>query len=204
MFESDRWSSNQERPNKRIHSGFNIDSESEYKRLKCEDSSFERITLEDTLVTKQQRFSTTLHKKSPASLNNTCGSQLLRRLVTSQMPSIASQATVLRDDGSDIHNDGEHRNGDISKQRARVLDDIIGLVETEGDRGGGGGGGENRGSIIDDGLEKIDATSRRRNLSCGTGGSSVLMNLLISGCDVSAGYVCLVKPKPTAKNIGNA
>lgn len=27
--------------------------------------------------------------------------------------------------------------------------------------------------------------------------NSVLMNLLVSGCDVSAGYVCLVKPKPS-------
>lgn len=203
VFESDRWSSNQERtdrPNKRIHSGFNIDSENEFKRLRCEDSSFERINLEDTLVTKQQQLSTTLYKKSPPSLGNTCGSQLLRRLVSSQMPSIASQATTLSDSGGDIHGGGERRRGDVSKQRARILDDIIGFVETEGDRGGGGGGGENRG----DGLDKIDATSRRRNPSCGTGGSSVLMNLLVSGCDVSAGYVCMVKPKPTAKGIGNA
>ena len=27
--------------------------------------------------------------------------------------------------------------------------------------------------------------------------NSVLMNLLVSGCDVSAGYVCLAKPKPS-------
>ncbi|XP_071573647.1 uncharacterized protein Sima [Temnothorax nylanderi] len=182
IFESDRWSSNQERPNKRIHSGFNMDSESEYKRLKCDDSSFERINLEDTLLTKQQRLSTTLHKKSLPSLGNTCGSQLLRRLVSSQIPSIASQATTLPDVDGDIRGDGERRRGDILKQRARVLDDLIDLVETEGDRGGGGGGGENC-SSIGDGLDKIDTTSRRRNLSCGTGGSSVLMNLLVSGCD---------------------
>ncbi|XP_012535066.1 protein similar isoform X2 [Monomorium pharaonis] len=179
VFESDRWSSNQERPNKRIHSGLNTDSENEYKRLKCEDSSFERIHLDDTLVTKQ-RLSTTLHKKSPSSLGNSCGSQLLRCLVSPQMSGIASQAT-LSDDGSDLR--GERHHGDISKQRTRILDDIIDFVETESDRGGGGGGGgENRGSISD-GLDRIDGTSRKRNPSCG--GSSVLMNLLVSGCDDS-------------------
>lgn len=154
-------------------------------------------------MTKQQRLSTTLYKKTPPSLSNTCGSQLLRRLVSSQMSSIASQATTLSDSGGDIRGGGERRRGDVSKQRARILDDIIGFVETESDRGGGGGGGENGGDI-GDGLDKIDATSRRRNPSCSTGGSSVLMNLLVSGCDVSAGYVCLVKPKPTTKGIENA
>ncbi|XP_011696892.1 PREDICTED: uncharacterized protein LOC105455341 [Wasmannia auropunctata] len=181
LFESDRWSSNPERPNKRIHPGFNTDSESEYKRLKCEDSSFEHLNLEDTLVTKQQRLPTALHKKSPPSLGNTCGSQLLRRLVSSQMSSIVSQTATLPD-GNTRDGGGERRRGDVSKQRARVLDDIIDFVETEGDRGGGGGGGENRGGI-GDGLDKIDATSRRRNPTCGAGGSSVLMNLLVSGCD---------------------
>ncbi|XP_011644069.1 uncharacterized protein LOC105431526 isoform X1 [Pogonomyrmex barbatus] len=177
-------SSNQERidrPNKRIHSGLNIDSENEYKRLKCEDSSFERINLEDTLMMKQQRLSTTLHKKSPSSLDNTCDSQLLRRLVSSQMSNIVSQATTLSN--GDIRSSGEHRE-DISKQHDRILDDIIDFVETEGDRGGGGGGGENRGGD-GNGLDKIDVTSRRRNSSCGAGGSSVLMNLLVSGCDDS-------------------
>lgn len=141
-----------------------------------------------------------LHKKSLPSLGNTCGSQLLRRLVSSQ---IMSQTATLADGDGDIRDGGERRRGDILKQRARVLDDIIDFVETEGDRGGGGGGGENHGGI-GNGLDKIDMTSRRRNPSSNTGGNSVLMNLLVSGCDVSAGYVCLVKPKPTAKRIGNA
>ncbi|KYQ50321.1 Hypoxia-inducible factor 1-alpha [Trachymyrmex zeteki] len=182
LFESDRWSSNQERPNKRIHSGLNTDSENEYKRFKCEDSSFERINLEDTLVTKQQRQSTMLHKKSPPTLGNTCGSQLLRRLVSSQMPSIVSQVATLPDSNGHIRSDNERHREDFSKQRDRDLDDIIDFVESEGDRGGGGGGGENHGGI-GDGLDKIDVISRRRNPSCGTGGSSVLMNLLVSGCD---------------------
>jgi len=128
---------------------------------------------------KQQRLSTTLHKKSPPSLGNTCGNQLLRHLVSSQMPSLMSQAAILPNSDGDIRDGGERHREDVSKQRTRVLDNIIELVDAEGDRGGGGGGGENR-------------------------GSSVLMNLLVSGCDVSAGYVCLVKSKSTAKGIGNA
>ena len=36
----------------------------------------------------------------------------------------------------------------------------------------------------------IDSGTRARRQS-----NSVLMNLLVSGCDVSAGYVCLAKPK---------
>lgn len=196
--ESARWSSNQERTdrsNKRIHSGLNADSESEHKRLKCENSPFERVNFDGTLLTKQQRPSTTSYKKS-SSIDNTCDSQLLRRLVSPQMPCVVSSHTTSSssNDGS-----GERRRGDnTSKQRARVLNDIIDIVGTEDDHGGGGGG-RNR---IGDGLNRIGMTSRNRNPSCG--GSSVLMNLLVSGCDVSAGYVCLIKPKPTARNIANA
>lgn len=198
--ESARWSSNQERidrPNKRIHSGLNADSESEHKRLKCENSPFERVNFDGTLLTKQQqqRPSTTSYKKS-SSLDNTCNSQLLRRLVSPQMPCVVSSHTTASSSSND--GGGERRRGDASKQRARVFNDIIDLVGTEGDHGGGGGGG-NR---VGDGLNRIGTTSRNRNPSCG--GSSVLMNLLVSGCDVSAGYVCLMKPKPTARNIANA
>lgn len=196
--ESTRWSSNQERtdrPNKRIHSGLNLDSESEHKRLKCEDSIFERVNFDSTLLTKQQRASTTSYKKSPqSSFDNTCNSQLLRRLVSPQIPCVvSSHTTSSSNDGSD-----EHRRGDNSKQRARVLNDIIDLVGTEDDHGGGGGGG-NR---VGDDLDRMGTTSRNQSPTCG--GSSVLMNLLVSGCDVSAGYVCLMKPKPTARSIANA
>ncbi|EFN75728.1 hypothetical protein EAI_09730 [Harpegnathos saltator] len=96
-----------------------------------------------------------------------------------------------------------------SPERIRVLDGIIdSFAESEGDRGGGGGGGGQRrgndghGRDRDgglNGLNNIDAS--RRNPTCGVG-SSVLMNLLVSGCDVSAGYVCLVKPK-SAKGIAS-
>ncbi|XP_029661512.1 uncharacterized protein LOC115234518 isoform X2 [Formica exsecta] len=176
-FESARWSSNQERtdrPNKRIHSGLNADSQSEHKRLKCGNSTFEHVNFDGTLLTKQQRPSTTSYKKSPQlSLDNTCNSQLLRRLVSPQIPCIvSSHTTSLSNDGSD-----EHCRGDISKQRARILNDIIDLVETEDDHGGGGGGG-NR---VGDDLDRIGTTSRNQNPTCG--GSSVLMNLLVSGCD---------------------
>lgn len=133
----------------------------------------------------------TPHKKSSLNHDSTNSSQLLRRLVTSQIPSVASSS-------SNTGASGEHRR-DVLQQHIRVLDNIIDLAETEGDRGGGGGGGGNHDS---DGFNKIDATSRGRTPICG--GSSVLMNLLVSGCDVSAGYVCLVKSKPTAKSIANA
>lgn len=188
--ETDRWSSSQERtdrPSKRNHSGLNTDSGNEYKRLKCEDSSFKQLGLEDTLLMRQQRSS---HKKS-LSLDNTCGSQLLRRLVSPQMPNVSHTMSS---------SDGERRRNTL-EQRARVLDDIIDFAESEGDRGGGGGGGRNRGG---DNLNRTDGTNRSKNPSCITGGSSVLMNLLVSGCDVSAGYVCLVKPKRTAKSIASA
>lgn len=193
--ESARWSSNQERndrPNKRIHSELNVDSESEHKRLKCEKSMERVANFDDTLLMKQQRPSTIFYKKSPQlSFDNTCNSQLLRRLVSPGI--ISSHTTSLPNNGSD-----ERCRGDVSKQRARVLNDIIDLVEAEGDHGGGGGG-RNR---VNDNLDRIGTVSRNRNPSCG--GSSVLMNLLVSGCDVSAGYVCLMKPKPTARSIANA
>jgi hypothetical protein len=205
IFESDRWSANQERTdqssNKRIHPGLNTDSESEHKRLKCEDSLFERINLEDALL-RQQRSPATLQKKSaPIFGNSAYSSQLLRRLISSQTSSIASQAVSSSNDGG---GDGKHRR-DIPGQRSRVLDDIIDLAEAEGDRGGGGGGGGSHGANNGDGLDKFDAISRRkRSCGAGSGGSSVLMNLLVSGCDVSAGYVCFTKPKPTAKGIASA
>lgn len=64
----------------------------------------------------------------------------------------------------------------------------------ERDSGGGsdGGGGDKC-------RRKDEAShSSQRNAPC----SSVLMNLLVSGCDVSAGYVCFAKPK-SSKSIAN-
>lgn len=192
--ESARWSSTQERndrPNKRIHSGLSADSESEHKRFKCEDSMERIANFDGTLLMKQQRPSMTFYKKlTQPSLDNTCNSQLLRRLVSPQISCGMSAHTTSSNDGD------ERRRGDISKQRTRVLNDIIDFVEAEGDHGGGGGS-RNR---VNDDLDRIGTTSR--NPSCG--GSSVLMNLLVSGCDVSAGYVCLMKPKSTARSIANA
>lgn len=173
----------------------------EQKRFKCEDSVFKHINLEDTLLTRQQRSPTLVHKKSaPIFGNSAYGSQLLRRLVSSQTTSIAPHAVSNDDD----RGSGKHRRN-VSEQRSRVLDDIIDLTEAEGDRGGGGGGGGSHGGNDGDGLDKFDTISRRKR-SCSTGGngSSVLMNLLVSGCDVSAGYVCFTKPKPTAKAVASA
>ncbi|XP_025263937.1 hypoxia-inducible factor 1-alpha isoform X2 [Camponotus floridanus] len=175
--ESARWSSNQERndrPNKRIHSGLNADFESEHKRLKCEDSMERIANFDGTLLMKQQRPSMTFYKKlAQPSLDNTCNSQLLRRLVSPQIScGMSAHTTSSSNDGGD-----ERRCGDISKQRTRVLNDIIDFVEAEGDHGGGDGS-RNR---VNDDLDRIGTTSHNRNPSCG--GSSVLMNLLVSGCD---------------------
>lgn len=203
-----RWSSNQEkieRPSKRIHTPC-ADSESQHKRLKRASSPFERdvvlaIYPQNTSSARQQRLPSTMPRRKSPNLNDTSSSQLLRRLV-SQTPGVTSR---LYDNDASSFDEMSDQRCLNSPERARVLDDIIDLAEIEGDRGGGGGGGSKHqrsgGNGNSDGLDKVDAASRK-NLSCGTG-SSVLMNLLVSGCDVSAGYVCLVKPKPV-KSIASA
>lgn len=169
---------------------------------------------EITSLTRQQqqqlqRPLSTLRRKQ--SLDGGCGSQLLRRLV-SQTPGITTSRTY--DDAGGTSSPSSlsslSPNGEISglrrdaTERVHAFDGIIdSFAESEGDRGGGGGGGgcRNDGQSDRNGsLDNID--TNRRNPSCAVG-SSVLMNLLVSGCDVSAGYVCLVKPKP-AKGIASA
>lgn len=208
VLESGRWPSSQERadrPSKRIHTSC-VDSDSEHKRLKSEDS-FERdmmlaVHLGDTSSTRQQRLASTTSRKKAVGLGDACGSQLLRRLV-SQTPDVASR--VYNGNASSAFNGlgGEHRSD--TPERIRALDSIMDLAKVEGDHGGGGGGGGqcrrvDGGGDDSDGLDKIDVN--RRNPSCGAR-SSVLMNLLVSGCDVSAGYICLAKPKPV-KSIASA
>lgn len=75
--------------------------------------------------------------------------------------------------------------------------DILSIIETDGVRSvsdksklnmrPSGDGGE---------MELTDPGTRGRRQS-----NSVLMNLLVSGCDVSAGYVCLAKPKSLSKSV---
>lgn len=225
--ESGRWSSDQERvdrPSKRVRASY-ADSDGVHKRLKCNEGSlFARDVVlaahpvvgehGSTSSTRQRRLSSTVTRRKSASLGDTCdSSQLLRRLV-SQTPGVASRAY---DGGASSSNGfvgggdgGGHRRD--APERTRMLDGIIDLVEAEGDHGGGGGGGGGRRRGVDSngnlsgdsgggGLNKIEAG--RKNPSCGGASSSVLMNLLVSGCDVSAGYICLTKPKP-AKGIASA
>ncbi|XP_014477700.1 PREDICTED: protein similar isoform X2 [Dinoponera quadriceps] len=212
-FESGRWSTGQERtdrPSKRIHTPC-ADSESEHKRLKCESSPFERRDVvlavrpdDDISLTRQQqqqlqRLSTTTIRRKQT-LGGVCGSQLLRCLV-SHTPGITSPRTYddlggASSSSSSLSSSPSSEAGGLNRdtpERVRALDGIIdSLAESEGDRGGGGGGGGRRGDSQGgrdgdhhhhrglNGLDNIDAN--RRNPSCGIG-SSVLMNLLVSGCD---------------------
>lgn len=185
------WSSRVDRPAKRIHTA-STDTGNDNKRIKCDESAKRsncHLGLEDHLLIKQQPSS----RKS--SSNNLGNSQLLRRLV--------SHHNVLR---SNFTNDSF--DGTINGRQSVVVDRVeadLDVEDGEGDSGGGGGG------INDGGGRKCETTSEgrrcrrnvaengdaisqmsQRNPAC----NSVLMNLLVSGCDVSAGYVCFAKPKP--------
>ena len=175
-----------DRPAKRIHTA-SIDTGNDNKRIKCDETAKRscHLALEDHLLVKQQPSS----RKS----SNLGNSQLLRRLV--------SQQNVLRNNFTNESFDGTI-NGRQSVVDRVEADVDVDVEDGEGDSGGGGindGGGRKcetseggrcRRNVVENG----DAISQmsQRNPAC----NSVLMNLLVSGCDVSAGYVCFAKPKP--------
>lgn len=187
------WSSKVDRPTKRIHTA-SIDVGNDNKRIKCDESTKPRschLGLEDHLLAKQQRQQQqpSSRKCSPSSLGN---SQLLRRLVSHQ--------NALRN--SNFGN--ESLEGAANGRQSRLDSELDASQDGEGDGGGGdsgdGGGrkaeGKESGRCGRDGVESgVDAIGQipQRNPAC----NSVLMNLLVSGCDVSAGYVCFAKPKPS-------
>lgn len=82
------------------------------------------------------------------------------------------------------------------KEQLSMDDSSVGGV------GDGGGGGircddiDYGGDDDDDGGDLVKFKQGTRSTSSQQS-NSVLMNLLVSGCDVSAGYVCLTKPKPS-------
>lgn len=167
------WSSDKvDRPTKRIHAA-SADTENDNKRIKCDESAKRNghLGLEDEALTKQQQSS----RKS----SNLGSSQLLRRLV--------SQQTILRNNFAN-ESFGGTGNG---RQSHNNLD------TSDGDSGGGRNKdrGNDDGRCRRNGVEDGDAASQisQRTPPC----NSVLMNLLVSGCDVSAGYVCFAKPKPS-------
>ncbi|CAD1479825.1 unnamed protein product, partial [Heterotrigona itama] len=170
------WSSRVDRPAKRIHTA-SIDTGNDNKRIKCDDQSAKRnchLGLEDHLLIKQQPSS----KKSSNNLGN---SQLLRRLV--------SQQNVLRSNFTNESFDDTINGRQSVVDRRRVEADLD-VEDGEGDGGGGGGinDGGGRKCETSDGrcrrnvvVENGDAISQisQRNPAC----NSVLMNLLVSGCD---------------------
>ncbi|CAL7951157.1 unnamed protein product [Xylocopa violacea] len=161
-----------DRPTKRIHTA-SIDAANVNKRIKCEVSSKRNghLTLEDHLLNKQQQSPS---RKS----SNLGGSQLLRCLVSQQNAILRSNfanepfegAINGRQKKNRVHTDSEMDEGD------------------GGDSGGGGDGGDGGDGGNDEGgkcrknaAENGEPTSQtsQRNSAC----NSVLMNLLVSGCD---------------------
>lgn len=183
------WSSKMDRPTKRIHTA-SVDAGNDNKRIRCDESAkcSGHLSLEDHLLTNQQPSS----RKS----SNLGNSQLLRRLV--------SQQNVLRNNFANESYDSTVK----GRQSVNRLERNLNADDGEGDSGGGGGvndgGGRkvemNEGRCRRSGVENGDAISQvsQRNPAC----NSVLMNLLVSGCDVSAGYVCFAKPK-SSKSIAS-
>ncbi|XP_076756551.1 HIF-1 transcription factor component sima [Xylocopa sonorina] len=159
-----------DRPTKRIHTA-SIDAANVNKRIKCDVSSKrnEHLTLEDHLLSKQQQPPS---RKSP----NLGGSQLLRCLVS-------QQNVVLRNSFANEPFEAAV-NGRQKKNRIHTESE---MDEGDGDSGGGGGGGggdsgnDDGGKCRKNAAENGETTSQssQRNSAC----NSVLMNLLVSGCD---------------------
>ncbi|XP_071868413.1 HIF-1 transcription factor component sima isoform X1 [Bombus fervidus] len=165
------WSSKMDRPTKRIHTA-SVDAGNDNKRIRCDESAkySGNLSLEDHLLTNQQPSS----RKS----SNLGNSQLLRRLV--------SQQNVLRNNFANESYDSAVK----GRQNVTRLEGNLNAEDGEGDNGGGGGGVNdgggrkvetNEGRCRRSGVENGDATSQisQRNPAC----NSVLMNLLVSGCD---------------------
>ncbi|CAK9813264.1 Hypoxia-inducible factor 1-alpha [Anthophora quadrimaculata] len=164
-----QWSSKVDRPTKRIHAT-TIETGNDNKRIKCDETakrSSGHFGLEDHLFTKQQQPSS---RKS----SNFGSSQLLRRLV--------SQQTILRSNNFSNESFEGNMNAQQSNNRIQVE---LEMEEKEGNSGGGsskGDSGDNNVRCRRNG-GKSDASNQptQRNPPC----NSVLMNLLVSGCDES-------------------
>lgn len=145
--------------------------------------------------------------KSRSRSNNLSGSQLLRRLVSQQTFSRTNRTNVESscnglgknnrrrtcEEEQRIRNINDNNNHSNSNNNKAIKDDDE--DEAEGDSGGGGDQKRRclAREILDNATTVQSSTNSHRNPPY----NSVLMNLLVSGCDVSAGYVCLVKPKPS-------
>lgn len=182
-----------DRPTKRIHTA-SIDVGNDNKRIKCDESTKRSCHLEDHLLTKQQQPSS---RKCSSNGNN---SQLLRRLVSHQN---------FPRNNNNFANESFEGTANGRQSASRIDSELDAAQDGEGDGGGGDGGdgggrmeegrkesggrcGRNGSSAAESGADTIGQMPQR-NPAC----NSVLMNLLVSGCDVSAGYVCFAKPKPS-------
>lgn len=139
--------------------------------------------------------------------NNLSDSQLLRRLVSQQTFSRSNRTNVESncngfgkknrrrtcEEEQRIRNTNENNNQNNSSDNKTIKDDDE--DEAEGDSGGGGD--QKRRYLPREILENTTTVQSSTNSHRNPPYNSVLMNLLVSGCDVSAGYVCLVKPKPS-------
>ncbi|KAG7204062.1 hypothetical protein KM043_001916 [Ampulex compressa] len=153
--------------NKRIHAA-GIEIEAEKKRLKCEEPSSRNVFPQP-----EKQPSMELEQvASRRSAGIGSGSQLLRRLVSQQAIGRGGAASKEVRRGSEGRQ--EERGGGRSRGTSEDLDLDLEIDEAEVDAGGGRGGRGER----EEGEEACRTTSRR-NPPC----SSVLMNLLVSGCD---------------------
>ncbi|KAI4490138.1 hypothetical protein M0804_004320 [Polistes exclamans] len=195
--EQNRWTmkinDRNDKASKRIHATIN-ELENENKRIKCEDP----LSLES------QRLILDEQGKSRRS-NNFSGSQLLRRLVSQQTFSRNSNRTNAADESScngvgiGKYNNNRRRSCE-EEQRIRNIDEINNHRggqknnnkiakdddedEAEGDSGGGGDQKRRRlttQEIIDNAttVQSSNGGGSHRNPPY----NSVLMNLLVSGCD---------------------
>lgn len=101
-----------------------------------------------------------------------------------------------------------------SVQSSQLLQQLVSQQTPKGRSWNSSVGVQRNAEVLDDarrrphGIDEEGGVSRRRTRAeeDDSGGgpkaprqqsNSVLMNLLVSGCDVSAGYVCLAKPRPS-------
>ncbi|XP_053984821.1 hypoxia-inducible factor 3-alpha isoform X2 [Hylaeus volcanicus] len=158
--DTSHWPSKLDRPTKRIHT-VSMDTVRENKRIKCDESTkIDPLILEDHLHGKQQSST-----RKSTSIGGS--SQLLRRLV--------SQQSIQRNNGYPVESFGNAMSNH-GQSNNRMLAELEVVDEGEGDSGGGGDGG---GGSEGGGEDASRNSLRQATASC----NSVLMNLLVSGCD---------------------
>ncbi|XP_043665464.1 endothelial PAS domain-containing protein 1 isoform X2 [Vespula pensylvanica] len=191
--EQNRWSTkiNNDRASKRLHTPSN-DLENGNKRIKCEDP----LSLELSKSLENQRLMFDDQGKSRSRSNNLSGSQLLRRLVSQQTFSRTNRTNVESscnglgknnrrrtcEEEQRIRNINDNNNHSNSNNNKAIKDDDE--DEAEGDSGGGGDQKRRclAREILDNATTVQSSTNSHRNPPY----NSVLMNLLVSGCDDTA------------------